>query len=65
MQDPKFEKQVQQKMEELSFSPSDAVWLKVDAEINRKRKRRGVFFWLLFSCGYLYGYKPVYPFNYR
>ncbi len=51
MQDPNFERQVQQKMEELSFSPPDAVWVKVDAEINKDRKRRKPFLWLFLFLG--------------
>src|SRR3569833_1225864 len=45
MHDPKFEKEVQQKLEELSFSPSDAVWANVDRAVNGGRKRRTPVFW--------------------
>jgi outer membrane protein with beta-barrel domain len=51
MADPNFEKQVKQKMEELTFRPSDTVWEKVDAEINKERKRRIPLFWLFFFSG--------------
>jgi hypothetical protein len=49
MQDPEFEKQVQKKMEELNFSPSDSVWKTVEKEIKMDRKRNRGFF-LLFLC---------------
>ncbi len=50
MADPDFEKQVQQKMEELKFTPSETVWKNIDAEINKERKRRPLF-WLFFFLG--------------
>src|SRR5258707_15030757 len=45
MHDPKFEKEVQKKLEELSFSPSDAVWTRVERAVNEERRRRVPFFW--------------------
>ena len=43
-----FEKQVQQKMEELQLRPSAEVWTEVEKEIRKdKRKRRVIFWWLL------------------
>jgi hypothetical protein len=51
MQDPKFEKQVQQKMEELQFAPSDVVWKKIEEGLNEKKKRRVPFFWLFLLGG--------------
>ncbi|MBS1918564.1 MAG: outer membrane beta-barrel protein [Bacteroidetes bacterium] len=53
MQDPKFEKQVQQKMEELQFTPSDAVWKKVEAGLDKEKKRRVPIFWLFLLGGLL------------
>ena len=47
MQERNFEKQVQQKMEELSFVPSEPVWQKVQDQIRKKRERRKFLFWLL------------------
>ncbi len=47
MQENNFEKQVQQKMEELSFTPSAPVWQKVEAQIKQKKERRRVVAWLL------------------
>jgi hypothetical protein len=50
MQQSDFEKQVQQKMEELKLSPADAVWEKVAAGLPAERKpRRWIFFILLFA----------------
>ena len=50
MYDPKFEKEVQRKMEELEFSPSEAVWTNIEREVGRDKKRRRVpFFWLLLA----------------
>lgn len=43
-----FEKQVQQKMEELKFVPSEPVWLKVHARIKSEKERRRFFFILFF-----------------
>jgi len=53
MHDPKFENEVQKKLEELSFSPSEAVWTRVERAVNEKRRRRLPFFWffLLPSLG--------------
>lgn len=46
MSDHEFEKQVQQKMEQLKLRPSDAVWTKVDKRIRKERRRRRVVLWL-------------------
>ena len=46
MHEQNFEKQVQQKMEELSLQPSAPVWQKVEEQIQKKRDRRRVLFWL-------------------
>lgn len=44
-----FEKQVQQKMEELEFVPSEAVWQEVAKQIKERRdRRRLLIWWLLF-----------------
>ncbi|HWK06084.1 MAG TPA: outer membrane beta-barrel protein [Puia sp.] len=56
MHDPKlsekevqrFELEVQQKMEELEFSPSAAVWANVEKAVRVEKKRRVPFFWLFF-----------------
>src|SRR6266567_6856827 len=44
----RFEKEVQQKMEELEFSPSAAVWENVAKAVRVEKKRRVPFFWLWF-----------------
>jgi hypothetical protein len=55
MQDQNFEKQVKQRMEELSLTPSEPVWQKVEEQIRKKRDRRRLLFWLPFTvlslCG--------------
>ncbi|HVG14817.1 MAG TPA: outer membrane beta-barrel protein [Chitinophagaceae bacterium] len=57
MQEKKFEEEVRRKMTELSFTPSDPVWARVEKEIRNKRKGRRVFLWLfplLFVTGLTY-----------
>ncbi|WP_127130107.1 outer membrane beta-barrel protein [Pseudoflavitalea rhizosphaerae] len=60
MSDHDFEKQVQQKMEQLKLRPSDAVWTKVDKRIRKERRRRRVVLWLplfllcIVAGGYFY-----------
>jgi hypothetical protein len=41
-----FEKQVQQKMEELKLVPSEPVWQKVEMQIRKKKDRRRLIFWI-------------------
>ncbi|MEO6548311.1 MAG: hypothetical protein ABIN94_09940 [Ferruginibacter sp.] len=43
MQDNNFEKQVEQKMEELSFPPSGEVWQKVSVAIKKRKNDRNIF----------------------
>jgi hypothetical protein len=46
MYDPRFEKAVQRKMEELEFRPSESVWVTIEKTLPTERRRRGVpFFW--------------------
>lgn len=47
--DREFEKQVQQKMQELRFAPGSDVWARVQADIQRKKRRRPVVLWLLLA----------------
>jgi hypothetical protein len=73
MHDPKFEKEVQQKMGELEFSPSESVWANIEKAVNKRRTRRGLpLFWrfalpgllLLAGGGYYFfreGSTPVTP----
>jgi hypothetical protein len=54
MYDPKFEKEMRRKMEELEFSPSEAVWANIEQAVGREKKRRRIpFFWLFFLSGML------------
>ena len=56
MQENEFEKQVQQKMDELKLHPSDAVWTKVEAQIKKEKKRRWmIIFFPIIIIGFLYG----------
>lgn len=56
MQENEFEKQVQQKMDELKLQPSDAVWQKIKVEIKEEKRRRWILFILpLMLIGVLYG----------
>jgi Na+-translocating ferredoxin:NAD+ oxidoreductase RnfG subunit len=41
-----FEKQVQQKMEELRLVPSEPVWQKVEMQIQKKKDRRRMILWI-------------------
>src|SRR5688500_12607969 len=41
-----FEKQVQDKMEELQFTPSAPVWTNIEKVIRKKKDRRRILFWL-------------------
>jgi hypothetical protein len=52
MQDQEFEKKVQQKMEELKFSPSPAVWTNVQRKIGQKEKGKRLIA-ILFFFGFL------------
>lgn len=46
MQENNFEKQVQQKLDELNLTPSEPVWQKVEAALKKKRDRRLVFWFV-------------------
>lgn len=47
MHNNEFEKRVEHKLEELKFTPSDAVWQKVEVQIREQKRRRRFFFWWL------------------
>jgi hypothetical protein len=49
MHDREFEKQVQQKMQELRLAPGADVWARVEADMQKKKRRRPVLLWLLFA----------------
>jgi len=44
-----FEKNVQQKMEELRLMPSVTVWERIEVEIKEEKKKRRIIFWFLFA----------------
>src|SRR5260221_13813806 len=46
MPENEFEKKVQQRMEELEFTPSGEVWKEVEYRIRKEKKKRRIFFWL-------------------
>lgn len=58
-----FEKQVQQKLEELQLQPSGEVWEEVEKRIQKEKKRRRVIFWWLFPLLLLGGGAALYVFN--
>src|SRR5882724_1523225 len=47
-EDPEFEKQIRQRMEELKFSPSKTVWDNLEKEIAKDKRRRRPLLWLSF-----------------
>lgn len=47
MHNNEFEKKVELRLEELSFTPSDAVWQNVELQIRQRKRRRRFFFWWL------------------
>ena len=51
MREEEFEKRVRDKMKQLGFDPSESVWIGVDKEINKEKKRRMPLFWLFFASG--------------
>jgi hypothetical protein len=46
MQNRDFEKQVQDKMAELSFTPTPPVWMNIEEKIRQRKERRRMIFWL-------------------
>lgn len=56
MEENKFERQIQQKMDELKIQPSDSVWKKIEERIEKKkRSNRGLIFFLLIFCLFFAG----------
>ncbi|MFT3843945.1 MAG: outer membrane beta-barrel protein [Lacibacter sp.] len=47
MHNNEFEKKVELRLEELSFSPSHVVWDKVELQLKQQKRRRRFFFWWL------------------
>lgn len=56
MQENDFEKRVEDKLAALKLSPSEGVWAAVEAELHKRKKRRGGFFILLLGGLGLAGY---------
>lgn len=58
MEENKFEKQVQQKLDELKINPSDSVWENVNTRIAKRKKRKEIIliFFLLFITTLTGGY---------
>src|SRR5678816_2904320 len=46
MQNNEFEKQVQERMGQIKFTPSETVWAEVEKNLKQRRKRRIAIFWL-------------------
>jgi len=68
MYDPKFEKAIQQKMEELEFRPPESVWVNIEKAVEVKRRRKTAFFWryvlpavLVVAAAGLYGHYAYAP----
>ena len=56
MQENEFEKQVQQKMDDLKLHPSGAVWQKIEVHIRKEKRRRWVLILLpVLLIGFLFG----------
>jgi Outer membrane protein beta-barrel domain len=47
MHNNEFEKKLEHKLEELKFTPSEAVWQKVEMQIREQKRRRRFLYWLL------------------
>lgn len=50
MPDNHFENKAKHKLDELKFNPSEAVWLNVQTQIKKDRKRRRLLVWLPLCC---------------
>ena len=46
MQNNEFEKQVRERMGQIKFTPSEAVWAEVHKNLKQRRKRRIAIVWL-------------------
>ncbi|MGZ8558407.1 MAG: outer membrane beta-barrel protein [Chitinophagaceae bacterium] len=63
MQENKFENQVQKTMDEFRIRPSEAVWEKVEEELQKKKKRRVVFYLFVLAGLCLLGYSGYFVYN--
>ncbi len=65
MQKADFEKNVQDKMLELRFKPSQEVWTRIESGLEKRKRRSPVFFWLLGTAivlgGTTYFFMPSSP----
>jgi hypothetical protein len=66
MADKNFEQKMSERMDDFKLHPSDAVWVKIDAQLRKDKRRRWVFFLLTTFC--LLGtasliYSNYYPFK--
>jgi hypothetical protein len=52
MADKHFEQQVQDRMDEFKLTPSAPVWMNIEAQLKKDKRRRRLFF-LLFACALL------------
>src|SRR5665213_1234047 len=50
MPDNHFENKAKHKLDELKFNPSEAVWVNVQTQIKKDRKRRRLLVWLPLCC---------------
>jgi Outer membrane protein beta-barrel domain len=53
MADRNFEQKVSRRMDDFKLNPSDAVWIKVDAQLRKDKRRRWLFFFILPLMGLL------------
>lgn len=60
MPENEFEKQVQERMEELRLRPDAAVWENIEAELKGKKRRRALVYIFLFAGLLLLGYGGYY-----
>src|SRR6202035_16374 len=51
MHEPEYEKKIQQKMQELKFSPSESVWANVEKKIKKDKKRKRPLLWFFLILG--------------
>jgi hypothetical protein len=55
MPDSQFEHNAKQKLDELTFTPSESVWLQVKGQIGKDKRRRRMLIWIPLGCFLLAG----------